>query len=161
FSRLTPLTVILMALAVLAGIECLQFYVASIGAPVYAMAPKQVSLARALVVTLPCWVMFSAMAPGILLFAKRFPLGDNRFGRNLLVHITAALVFSGVDVLGSVFLRQVFLHQIWPGGDSPLARAMRLELRGYFALDIFNYVAVVAVYFAYHYFREVRETELA
>jgi two-component system LytT family sensor kinase len=161
FDRLSPLSIILISLGVLALIECLQYYVASIGGPVYPMPPQRVSLARAFLVTLPCWIMFSAMAPGILFLARRFPLGSTGSGRNLAVHILAALLFSGVDVLGSVILRQAFLHLIWPEGEGPLARAMRLELKGYFALDVFNYIAVVAVYFAYQYFRERRQAELA
>src|SRR5437868_2276101 len=76
FSRLTPLAIVLIALGVLAIIECLQFYVAGIGSPMATTSPRQVSLARAIAVTLPSWVMFSSMAPGILLLARRFPLGE-------------------------------------------------------------------------------------
>lgn len=161
FSRLTPLAIVLVALGVLAIIECLQFYVASIGSPLASASPRQVSLARAIAVTLPSWVMFSSMAPGILFLARRFPLGERGSAKNLLVHVAAALLCSGIDVFGSVFLRQIFLHRLLFSVDTTLSQAMRMELRGYFALDAFNYIAVVAIYFAYHYFREVRERELA
>jgi len=136
--------------ALLTLIETVQYHVASLSTGV------RVTWWVAFQTTFPSWLMFALLAPAILSLAGRFTLERQSRVRSILVHALAAITYGFVHLIGVVLIR--FTLRPAPGN---LVKFFRFDFSGFFALDVFNYVAVVAIFLAAHYYRQYRDRELA
>ena len=148
--RLRLAATVVGASALLNAIETFQYYMASLS------TGARVTWRVAFQTTFPSWLMFAALAPAILSLAGKFTLERQSRFRSAVVHTVAAITYGFVHLIGVVLIR--FMLQPAPGN---LVWFVRLDFAGFFPLDVFNYVAVVAIFLAAHYYRQYRDRELA
>jgi len=148
--RLRLAATVVGASALLTGIETVQYYMASLS------TGARVTWRIAFQTTFPSWLMFALLAPAILSLAGKFTLEGQSRLRSALVHTLAAITYSFLHLTGVVLIR--FMLKPAPGN---LVRFLRFDFSAFFALDVFNYVAVVAIFLAAHYYRQYRDRELA
>ena len=103
------------------------------------------------------WV---GLTPIVLALARRFPLRDRRWPRNLLVHVVAALVVALVQVSIHVVLDVGLIHGEWFA--AAMSGGFRILFARTYHFAVLVYLAVVAVHqaIAYHRAQAVRAATL-
>jgi signal transduction histidine kinase len=124
------------------------------------LPPKQppVILSELFLGILAQCLVWAFLTFGIFWLARRFPFGQGKWLRSLLVHIAACLVFGNFEAFVSVLAAEV----IRQGYPKPTISANVLFL--YFVAklnnNIFFYAGVLAVAHVLKYYRQLREREL-
>ena len=121
------------------------------------MTGKPVTLASAIYLTTPSWVLLALLLPPVLLLAARFPL-SRMSGRAAALHGVASLLFPVLH-LGAMGL----FYQVAgdPGPKSGLLESTGRYLLWYFGVDFTTYWLIVGAYFAVHYYRAYQAREIA
>lgn len=111
---------------------------------------------RAVLFTAIDWLLYGAITPFVFVLASRFPLTRPRLGRNVLVHLVAALVFCAVWASGGTLLKVVLQPKSLPMG------VPRFWVSWVFTTLPFGvavYLAVVGVEHGVRYFVQARERD--
>jgi LytS/YehU family sensor histidine kinase len=97
------------------------------------------------------------LAPGILCFARRFPLTDRRWAAHFLLHLAAGVFVSAVVVLGDLpALQWLRPSHLPPIGNVELYRhCFLLKIHLYLLV----YAAIVGVSHTLDYYRKFRDRE--
>jgi two-component system, LytTR family, sensor kinase len=107
---------------------------------------------------LPSWLWVGLLAMAVVALTRRFPLTPGRWRAAVLVHLTGAIVFSTLAVLGNTTLRWAFFTQPEVG-----ARWIEMVVR-YYALYyntfFIDYWGIVGVYSSFLFYQGMREREV-
>jgi len=103
-------------------------------------------------------VVWAFLTLGIFWLAQRFPFGQGKWLRSLLVHIAACLVFGFIQSCFSVLAAEIIRQNI-------IKPTISINVLIYFFLaklnnNIFFYGAILAVSHVLRYYRQFREREL-
>ena len=136
--------------ALCALVEASQSYIAAInfGKPV----PWSESVRR----TLPSWVIFALVMPGVLFMARRFSVERLGWHRALPVHLAGATAFAFAHLGGTALY-----YATRPGSPASLPILLTKFITAYFILDVLIYCGIVGATHALRYYREAKERELA
>ena len=136
--------------ALCALIEASQNYIGAInfGKPV----PWSESVRR----TLPSWVIFALLTPGVLYMARRFSVERLGWRRALPVHMAGAAAFAFAHLGG-----MALYYGTRAGNLAPVAILLTKYITAYFVLDVLIYWGIVGATHALHYYREAKARELA
>jgi signal transduction histidine kinase len=127
-----------------------QFYFSS------ATFGNPVSWSRALAYSLADWYVFALLSVPAIWLARRCPIERARWGRCVLVHVSASVVFSlaYIAVRGALATWQAGL-----GGNS-LAQSFHALLIKTWHFNLLVYWVILAVSHAFDYAKRLREREL-
>lgn len=103
-------------------------------------------------VTLPLWLTWATLTPGVAALARAFPLGGPRSRRNLAFHAAFTLVF----VILTVLIYRIARSAI----GLPSGRALGLDLITGIRTHVLTYWIVVGVVHGLDYYRRAREREV-
>jgi len=136
--------------ALCALVEASQSYIGAInfGKPV----PWTESVRR----TLPSWVIFALVTPGVLYMARRFSVERLGWRRALPVHLAGATAFAFAHLGGTALY-----YATRPGNLAPLPILLTKFITAYFILDVLIYCGIVGATHAIRYYREAKARELA
>lgn len=110
-----------------------------------------------LAASLPRWLVYSLLAPGVAWCVDRFPLAAGRAPRRLFVHVAAGAVFALVH---STLIGLYFgAFHLYPA-DETLPGAIRRLVLAFSGMNFLVYCGLAGAYHALRYFREVRHREL-
>ena len=103
-------------------------------------------------------LIWAFLTLGIFWLARRFPFGQGKWLRSLLVHLAACLIFGLIQTLLAVLAAEIIRHNI-------LKPTISINVLIYFFLaklnnNIFFYGAILAVSHVLNYYRQLREREL-
>jgi signal transduction histidine kinase len=124
-----------------------QFYISS------AKAGLEVTWKQAVSYALGDWYVFAVLSIPVVWLARRFDFESGNRARSLAVHLPASLVFS----LGYMILRA------WVGrwqSEASFVEAFQPLLVKTWHFNLLIYWVIVAVSFAFDYYRKYREREL-
>jgi two-component system LytT family sensor kinase len=141
---------VLIGLAVFAGtIDLLNHLIVSaLGAPV--------SFWWTVFKTVVWWISYIPLLALAFVVADRYRLDREDRRRNLLIHLSAALTFAYVHTASNALLDPQWLTT----GVAFLPRMFRI-VRGNFPIDFVSYWAIVGITYAFHYYSELHQRELA
>lgn len=110
-----------------------------------------------LAASLPRWLLYSLLAPGVAWCVDRYPVEAGHVGRRLLVHAAAGLGFALAHsaITGLYFA----LFRLYPAGETLPGAIRRLALV-FAGMNFLVYCGIAGAYHARRYFREVRHREL-
>ena len=115
----------------------------------------------ALLVNIPFYLLWGALAPAVLRLAGRFPIGGDRRARLRAVglHLVAGLVVASLHLL----LAEVFFELIrgWRARSAAFPQAIAFSFRHNFHVNVLTYWGIVAYRHLRDYDRGLRERELA
>jgi hypothetical protein len=114
----------------------------------------------ALLVNIPFYLIWGALALGVLRLAREVPISGDRHrrGRAVAIHLGASVVVASLHL---VLSEGVFeLIRIWRGRDVSYLEALGFSFRHNFHINLLTYWAVVAVRHLREYDRGLREKEL-
>lgn len=114
------------------------------------------TVARALGVNMPWWLLWGLLAVGIIALARRYPLG-RPLVRRVPIHVAASIVFSVVHLAGASIA--ILLAPDPPGGGPTLANQFRLMATAYFFMELVTYWAILGGYSAWEASLRNRRTE--
>lgn len=110
-----------------------------------------------LAASLPRWLLYSLLAPGVAWCVNRFPIAAGRVPRRLLLHAAAGVLFALVhSTLMALYFR---IFHLYPAGETMAGAARRLALV-FSGINVLVYFGLAGVYHALRYFREVRHREV-
>jgi signal transduction histidine kinase len=115
---------------------------------------RRVPWRRILIVDVSYWMTFAALVPAVFFLANRFRLDGPFRLRRILVHTIAAFAFVLVH-----FGVAAFINVRPEIGETLLTRFFNM-LRNYSAGNFLLYWAIVVIFYAMHYYHEVRQREL-
>jgi len=117
-------------------------------------------------ITLPAWFILVPLVPLVLFVADRFPIGPGRWGRALLVHIPACIVFVLVyEILASWLCDFVFAPMTMPPADVVpwTFSAFGMNLRRLIATNFVGWCAIygliVGVHHTFFYLRRALQRD--
>ena len=107
------------------------------------------------------WLAWAPLTPAIVWLARRYPLVDNGWKRNLLVHLPAVLAMSVLHSAAATVIT-LTIDPFDGMGESPKTFWPRFlsRLLGSFGSDLLVYGAVIGICYALDYYRKYREREL-
>ena len=107
------------------------------------------------------WLVWAALTPAITWVARRFPLIDGAWKKNLLVHLPAFLLTSIVHSAAATAIN-LSIDPFDSMGESPKTFWARFLLRapGSFGSDLLVYGVVIGICYALDYYRKYREREV-
>lgn len=115
----------------------------------------------ALIVNIPFYLLWAALAPAVLRLAGRFPIGGDRRARlrAVAVHVVAGLAVAALHLL----LAEVFFELIrgWRARSAAFPQAVAFSFRHNFHINVLTYWGIVAYRHLRDYDRGLRERELA
>jgi signal transduction histidine kinase len=150
-ARTTGLALLALT-AVLAVMEAVQVMIRR-----QEMTGKPVTLASAIYMTTPSWVLLALLLPPVLYLAARFPL-SRMSGRAAFIHGLASLCFPVLHLGATGVFYQIFAE---PGYKQGLVQQTSRFLLWYGGVDFTTYWLIVGAYFAVHYYRAYQARELA
>jgi two-component system LytT family sensor kinase len=106
--------------------------------------------------TVVWWVSYIPLLALAFLVADRYRLDREDRRRNLFIHLSAALAFAYVHTASNALLDPQWLTT----GVAFLPRMFRI-VRGNFPIDFISYWAIVGITYAFHYYSELHQRELA
>jgi len=117
----------------------------------YAYAGNKVNSWRVIVPALADWYLWAAMTPAIAWLARRYPIVSRRWGRALLVHVPASIVFAVLKLGVRVLL----------GHASPLLATMTLRnlMLATLHMNVITYWVIAGLAHAVDYYRKFQERE--
>ncbi len=124
-----------------------QFYISS------AKAGLDVSWKQAVGYALGDWYVFAALSIPVIALARRFPFDAGSRARSLAVHIPASLLFSLAYMVVRAWIGR------WQSAAS-FGEAFQPLLVKTWHFNLLIYWVIVAVSFAFDYYRKYREREL-
>jgi two-component system LytT family sensor kinase len=116
-------------------------------------------------VTFPAWLVLPPLVPLVLFVAERFPLGTGRWGRSLLVHIPACILWVLLyEVLASWLCDFVFAPMVVPPAELPATfhdfwTNLRRLLATYFVGWSAVYGLIVGVHHTFFYMRRALQRD--
>lgn len=113
---------------------------------------------RTLLWTMPDWYIWAALTPLALMIAKRYRLERDTGIKNLVVHIPASILFAVVH-LAIYTPIQVLLN---PTSARPLGMGEMFQFYLFTRIhfNIITYAVIVGIWYAFDYYRKLREREL-
>lgn len=153
-NRWKPVAMVLACALVLSILEAI-----SLHAYRQVRGPEPISWARALIGTLPSWLVIAALVWPVRLLARAFPLRPGRLLRHLPVHLAATAGFFAASTAGAALA----YRGIGLIGDEPFHAAFVRIGYTYLAYQVLIYWAIVGGWHAldYHAESERRERERA
>lgn len=116
----------------------------------------EASFWHSFVKTIVWWISYVPLLACALLLANRYRLDGDRLRRHLAIHLLAAVGCAYVHTAGNAFLDVLSLSS----GASFLPRLLR-TVRTNFPIDFVSYWAIVGATYAFHYYSESHDRELA
>lgn len=107
---------------------------------------------------LPSWLWIGLLAMPVVALTRRFPLTPHRWRRALLIHITGAIVFSSLAVIGNTTMRWAFFTL--PEVGTPWIEVIIRYYALYYNTFFINYWGIVGVYSAFLFYQGMREREI-
>jgi hypothetical protein len=115
----------------------------------------------ALIVNIPFYLLWGALAPAVLWLVGRYPIGGDRRARlrAVAIHLVAGLVVASLHLL----LAEVFFELIrgWRARSAAFPEAIAFSFRHNFHVNVLTYWGIVAYRHLRDYDRGLREKELA
>ncbi len=104
------------------------------------------------------WLLWGAISPLIMVFARRFPINGPHALRNLLLHIPAGVIFPLLNI--SLFILIGTPLGVTNEEHDPLFNHILLAFRNSFAITFAIYAVTVIVIHALEFYRANRKREL-
>ena len=105
------------------------------------------------------WSVWALLTPAIVWLGRSYSLVGGAWKRNLLVHIPAFLIISGIHSAAATFITLTI--NPFGMGESPTSFLPRFlsRLKGAFGSDLLVYGGILGVCYAIDYYRKYRERE--
>ncbi len=104
---------------------------------------------------LPWWLFWAALTPLVFALSRRWPLGpDGRLPRAILIHTSAAFVFSLVHLTATMLVLRYTM-----GSQQALGIMWTQWISLFLFLEIFTYASIVAAHHAIVHYRLFRERQ--
>jgi sensor histidine kinase YesM len=140
----------LLLVGVLFGlIDATQVYLRS------SMLGRPYSWAAAMLDAMPSWILLALLAPVVIAMAGRSRVDRPPRGTAIALHLLAAVAFAVVHQVA------VASFTVWRFADAHFTPIVWKLLTFYFAIDFLIYWAIVCIWYAIEYARELRQRELA
>jgi len=136
--------------AVCALVEAGQNYVAAIN------FGKPVAWSESVRRTLPSWVIFGLLTPGVFYLARRFAVERVGWRGAIPIHIAGATAFALAHLGGTAVY-----YATRAGSLAPVPIMLVKYIGAYFILDVLVYCGIVGAIHALDYYREAKARELA
>ena len=107
------------------------------------------------------WLAWAPLTPMMIWVARKYPLADERWRRNLLVHVPAFLLVSILHSAAGTVIT-LAIKPFDNTGSAPITFWPRFlgRLKGSFGPDLLIYGGVIGIYYALDYYRKYREREV-
>jgi hypothetical protein len=135
---------------VCALVEAGQNYVAAIN------FGKPVAWSESVRRTLPSWVIFGLLTPGVFYLARRFAVERVGWRSAIPIHIAGATAFALAHLGGTAVY-----YATRAGSLAPVPIMLVKYIGAYFILDVLVYCGIVGASHAVRYYREARSREVA
>ena len=123
----------------------------------YAQSSRPIPYSRAISAWLVCGYLWAILTPFVFLFAKRFPIANERPARSIALHVLFGLFIATLQLAAYVVADWVLLAD--PSRPFAYWRQFRgLVLTG-FHINLLIYLMLVGFYEAFDYYRRYRERE--
>ena len=108
------------------------------------------------------WVAWAPLTPAIVWLARKYSLVEEKWKRNLIVHLPAFVLMSVIHSAAATAIT-LTIKPFDNMGSSPTAFWPRFlgRLQGSLGSDLLVYGAVIGVFYALDYYRKYREREVA
>jgi two-component system LytT family sensor kinase len=140
----------LLVVGVLFGlIDAAQVYLRS------SLLGRPYSWGMSLLDAMPSWILLALLAPAVIAMAGRFRLDRVPRGAAIALHVSAAVAFAVMHQVA------VASFTAWRFADAHFTPIVWKLLTFYFLIDFLIYWAIVCIWYALDYARELRQRELA
>ena len=140
----------LLVVGVLFGlIDAAQVYLRS------GLMGRPYSWGMALLDAMPSWILLALLAPAVIAMAGRFRLDRTPRGVAIALHLIAAVAFAVMHQVA------VASFTVWRFSEAHFTPMIWKLLTFYFLIDFLIYWAIVCIWYALEYARELRQRELA
>jgi sensor histidine kinase YesM len=119
------------------------------------MLGRSYSWGMSLLDAMPNWILLALLAPAVIAMAGKCRLDRPPRGTAIALHLLAAVTFAVVHQVA------VASFTVWRFADAHFTPMIWKLLTFYFAIDFLIYWAIVCIWYAIEYARELRQRELA
>lgn len=144
-------------LLVIAGWTLFAFICATQSYLNYAQSSRPIPYSRAISAWLVCGYLWAVLTPFVFLFAKRFPIANERPARSIALHVLFGLFIATLQLAAYVLADWLLL------ADSSTPFSFWRQFRGLvltgFHINLLIYLMLVGFYEAFDYHRRYRERE--
>jgi two-component sensor histidine kinase len=112
---------------------------------------------RVISVWLLCAYLWAVLTPFVFLFAKRFPIANERAARSIALHMLFGVFVAALQLAAYVFAHRLLLADA-SRPFAPWKQFRELALTG-FHINLLLYLMLVGFYEAFDYYRRYRERE--
>ena len=118
---------------------------------------RNITWATALKNNMPWWLLWAALMPIAFWLARRLPLTRDRWLRNGLLHLAAALAVSSVHLIVEGV---IYFHSVPPGIYPSQSAVWRQFFANFIVLDVVTYCAIVGAWHAWDFHRRYQQSAL-
>ena len=140
---------LLMAGVLFGLIDAAQVYLRS------GLMGRPYSWGMALLDAMPSWILLALLSPAVVAMAGRFRLDRAPRGLTIVLHVIAAVAFAVMHQVA------VASFTVWRFSEAHLTPMIWKLLTFYFLIDVLIYWAIVCIWYAVNFARELRKRELA
>jgi signal transduction histidine kinase len=159
WTRLGIVLGIWMGLAIVMTCQaCLMVYMAALAQPDLPRQQPPMAMTELFLSSVVQSLVWAFLTLGILWLARRFPLGQRKWPRNLAIHGVACLACGLLETVIAMLAAEVIRHEYVKPTLS--ANVLLLFFVAKLNNNVFFYAAVLAVAHVLNYYRQLREREL-
>jgi two-component system, LytTR family, sensor kinase len=123
----------------------------------YLQSSRPLPYSRAIFPWLVCGYLWAILTPVVFLFAKRFPIANERSARSTALHVLFGLFIATLQLAAYVLAERLLLED--PARPFAFWRQFRQLVLTGFHINLLIYLMLIGFYEAFDYYRRYRERE--